>query len=358
MQPAERLASIQAMRGIAALAVVILHAAESIDRQSFILEPLGSGTSIGGIATLGAVGVDLFFVISGFVMALSAERLSGARDAGRFLLLRAVRVAPLFWLLSLPMAAWWLSRGAAGLTLNALNTFTFLPLHTGDYAFPLHGVGWTLAFEFLFYGLVAALICASGARRLPLLVLLLVALPLLPLRDSEWALARWLANPILLEFAFGVVAFMLWRAGADRRYRRPTALAAACAIGVLALQYVDGNPAILTPNGVTHQNLGGLRALIAGLPCLALFLWALSRRPNGPMLALGNASYSLYLVHPPVMIATGLVLPRWTPGDAAFFLLLAMSVMAALAVHRWIERPMTARLRAFVEAPRTLVTPA
>lgn len=356
MQSAERLPSIQAMRGVAALAVVVLHAGESIDRQSFILAPLASKTSLGGVGGLGAVGVDLFFVISGFVMALSAERLGGPRDAGRFLLLRLVRVAPLFWLLTLPMAAWWLWRGAVNLPPNLLNTFTFVPLHVGPYAYPFHGVGWTLSFEFLFYGLVAVLICAPAARRLPALMLALVALPLLPMHDSDWALARWLTNPILLEFAFGIAAFMLWRSRATERYRHAIILAAACGVTVLALQYLAGQAAVLTPGGVTHQNLGGNRALVAGLPCLALFLWALPMRPFAPLLALGDASYSLYLVHPPTMIAAGLLLPRSTPGDVALILLIALSIAAALAVHHWIERPMTARLRALAVTPRSAPT--
>lgn len=349
----ERLASIQAMRGVAALAVVVLHAAEAIDRQGFILTPLGSKTSIGNAATVGAAGVDLFFVISGFVMAWSTHRLRGRRDAAHFLLLRLIRVAPLFWILSVPMAAWWLWRGVGDLTPNLLNTFTFVPLHLGPYAFPAHGVGWTLSFEFLFYGLVAALICTAGRQRMPALAMLLFALPLLPLHDHAWALARWLTNPILAEFGMGVVAFMLWRSDALERYRRPIALAAVCAIGVLVLQNVAGARAVMTPNGVVSGNLGLQRALVGGLPCLALFLWALPKRPLAPLLRLGDASYSLYLIHPLVMIAAGLVLPRSTPGDVAFAGLVAASIVAALAVYRWVERPMTDRLRALASAART-----
>ena len=113
--------SVQAMRGVAALAVVVLHAREAIDRQGFIDHPLGSETSIGELASLGAVGVDLFFVISGFVMALSASKLDGWAGTRRFLRGRVVRIVPLFWLLSLPMVAWWVAKGAPLMSLNALN---------------------------------------------------------------------------------------------------------------------------------------------------------------------------------------------------------------------------------------------
>lgn len=347
----DRIESVQAMRGVAALAVVILHAREAIDRQGFIDHPLGSKTSIGELANLGAVGVDLFFVISGFVMALTASRFDGWTGAQHFLRGRVVRIVPLFWLLSLPMVAWWAAKGAPLLSLNALNSLTFVPLHVGPYAFPFHGVGWTLSFEFAFYGLVAVTIAAPRHLRLHLLVSMLVTLPLLPLQAQPWALGRWLTNPMLLEFGFGVVAFMLWDKGQLDRHRPAIALGALCAVAVLALQHVAAPAAMLTPNGVTHLGLGGLRTLMVGLPCLLLFLWALPFRSPRWLVGLGEASYSLYLVHPPVMVAAGLVLPHSTPVDAAFWLLVAGSVGASLVVYRWIERPMYEALHAPKFAP-------
>ena len=343
------------MRGVAALAVVVLHAREAIDRQGFIDHPLGSGTSIGEFANLGAVGVDLFFVISGFVMALTASKLDGWAGARRFLRGRVARIVPLFWLLSLPMVAWWAAKGAPLLSLNALNSLTFVPLHVGPYAFPFHGVGWTLSFEFAFYGLVAVTIAAPRDLRVHLLLAMLVTLPLLPLQAQPWTLGRWLTNPMLLEFGFGVVAFMLWERGRLDRHRRAAAVGAVCAVAVLAVQHVAAPAAMLTPNGVTHQGLGGLRTLLVGLPCLLLFLWALPFRASRWLVELGEASYSLYLVHPPVMVAAGYVLPRSTPGDAAFALLVAASVGAALLIYRCIERPMDDALREPKDAPSSVM---
>ena len=226
-----------------------------------------------------------------------------------------------------------------------------MPLHVGAYAFPFHGVGWTLSFEFVFYGLVAVTIAAPRDLRLHLLLTMLVTLPLLPLQAQPWALGRWLTNPMLLEFGFGVAAFMLWDRGQLDRHRRAAAVGAACAVAVLAVQHVTAPAAMLTPNGVTHQGLGGLRTLLVGLPCLLLFLWALPFRAPRRLVELGEASYSLYLVHPPVMVAAGYLLPRSTPGDAAFALLVAASVGASLLVYRWVERPMYDALRAPKSAP-------
>ena len=99
-----RLESVQILRGIAAMLVVFNHAgllALSIKSQfgpSWLVPSKAA-------AEMGAIGVDLFFVISGFVMALSARRFIGPWGASTFLALRFVRIAPLYYLASLVMLA-------------------------------------------------------------------------------------------------------------------------------------------------------------------------------------------------------------------------------------------------------------
>src|SRR5690606_39022954 len=99
------------------------------------------------VARMGAIGVDLFFIISGFVMALSARRFVGPRGAGTFLLLRFVRIAPLFHLASLLMLVNVLRSGIPVEPSSALNSITFIPIFDAEtYSWPLHYLGWTLAF--------------------------------------------------------------------------------------------------------------------------------------------------------------------------------------------------------------------
>lgn len=101
----DRLDSVQILRGVAAMAVVFNHAAiwlvhdPSIDMPRSLLAPIPAFAEFGGF------GVDLFFVISGFVMTLGAGRFAGRRGALMFLAQRFVRVAPLFYLFSLVMLA-------------------------------------------------------------------------------------------------------------------------------------------------------------------------------------------------------------------------------------------------------------
>lgn len=336
----DRLASVQAMRGIAATLVVMAHA-----------HPFGLTAPIGQVAGLGGAGVDLFFIISGFVMALSTERLHGPRDAAHFLLLRVIRIAPLFWLISIPAAALALQGEVYGPALAALNTLTFVPLHTGPYVFPFLNPGWTLGFEFLFYGMVAVLVCSSSPRRLPTLAAALLALPLLPFQDHPWALARWLCSPILAEFAFGIIAFLLWRAGQVARFRPAvTALALASAAALVVLNG-DFPFLVLHPSGLFYHQLGAYRVFLIGLPCFALFLWLLPRAAPRFLRAIGDFSYSLYLVHTLVMVGAELILPRSMNPELAFVLRIGAALAAGWATYHWIEEPMTARLRAWVKRP-------
>ena len=99
---------------------------------------------------MGAIGVDLFFVISGFVMALTAARFTGAHGAGTFLALRFVRIAPLYYLACLAMLVLVFNPGAQLGRETLLNSITFIPVFDdGRYSWPVHYLGWTLAFEFV-----------------------------------------------------------------------------------------------------------------------------------------------------------------------------------------------------------------
>ena len=104
-----------------------------------------------------ASGVDLFFVISGFIMVYSSEDLFGARGAWRtFLTRRLVRIVPLYWLttaITIPLMS---------LTVDwqsLLGSYFFIPYRAPSNAIvPLHGVGWTLNLEMFFYVIFAAAI--------------------------------------------------------------------------------------------------------------------------------------------------------------------------------------------------------
>jgi exopolysaccharide production protein ExoZ len=141
-----RLNSIQVMRGVAALLVVFAHAVDLVQSQPQLGDSKLAG--IGHLANFGAIGVDLFFIISGFVMALSVARLSGGQAARRFLRLRWIRVTPpyliacgllicLHAVVAVPGVVPWRA---------VVNAAVFVPVFDRiGYTSPVLEVGWTLS---------------------------------------------------------------------------------------------------------------------------------------------------------------------------------------------------------------------
>ena len=340
-----KLLHIQVLRALAALSVAMLHAqfdagaiAERLGREFRAIE-----------AFPWLAGVDVFFVISGFIMVYASRGLFGAAHGRRtFLAHRVARVVPLYWAVTTLYLAVAL---ALPTLLNRhyfapefiVASYLFIPMERPDGMIqPLYGLGWTLNYEMYFYALFAV---ALGWRRtiaLPLLVagfLVLVAAGRLV--SVPEPLAFW-TDPIILEFAFGIVLGMLHENGV--RVGRAAALAlAAASVALFVLDFgrLDG-PLVLP------------RVLAYGVPA-ALLVAAAALRPSREggegvftrvAVAVGDASYALYLLHPFViragreaMLASGLAATVGPWGFVAFALVLAS--VAAVLVHRVFERPLT-----------------
>jgi exopolysaccharide production protein ExoZ len=354
------LVEIQILRALAALMVVWHHARHEA--------ALLAGRGAGPVPDPGTLlpwwgGVDLFFVISGFVIVHAAGRQSGQPGGwARFLAHRIVRVVPLYWLVSLAVLILVLARpdllGDAAMLVGEPGTivagFLFWPAARPDGTVqPLYGLGWTLNYEAFFYGLFAA---GLGLGRRGAVAWLVIALALLvaagrSIPDLPLPVRFW-ANPIVLEFAAGAGLALAY--GAGLRPGRPVRIGLAILGGlglVLAARLVGG-----------LDEVGGFqRPLLVGLPATLLVASALgperdatqvARRPAGlrGLVRLGDASYALYLTHPFALrlareglLRLGLA-PALFPWGAMLLMLLA-SVAVALPVHRYVERPLTRRLR-------------
>lgn len=331
---------VQCLRAVAALLVLLAHIK--------FVGNFGPNPLIASAA--GACGVDVFFVISGFVIAISAERLH--YDARRFYLTRLCRIVPFYWLMSLLVLV--PDSLVFGFQPNArLNTLLFLPLldqHT------FHGVvlsfGWTMSFEFWFYTLVALLLLGLKQRALPAIAPLMLLLSLLVafFYTGAWFLPHFLCHPFLLEFSAGVVLYQL-RQGLGQR----TAWAAA--VGVLLFGWATW----------VHQDYGAgqrfelqwlyfRRDLVWGAFGLALVTLAVSlenlqavRWPRW-LVFLGDCSYSLYLIQEFALMA-GIKASRMTefgrPLSGAVVYVLCTLAGGAL-LSRWVEMPLTRRVRQWV----------
>ncbi len=320
---------IQALRGAAALLVVVFHAIEAFGRVRHIAWPNG------------AAGVDIFFVISGLVMTLSARRLGGGGQAWRrFALSRLRRIVPLYWLVSSAKIAT-VSVAPALALRTKLSVFyiaaslLFLPLHDASGAFkPLLPVGWTLTFEMLFYVLFAAGLKLRMSS--PLWVIVpLVILVLLP--HDPASVAGELCNPIVLEFAFGVAI-----GEALERGRGLSGLWAAPLLGVASAMI------LLDPIGGPGGRVVALGVPAAVIVAATVGLEArIGRLVPRVMRRLGDASYAIYLSHGFAIPVLALALPhaaRAGGGPVLFggwiVAVVLTSSMLGYAVHVGIEKPL------------------
>jgi peptidoglycan/LPS O-acetylase OafA/YrhL len=325
--------TIQALRGIAALLVVAYHA---FDMWAVRVEP-AAGVSWAN----GAAGVDIFFVISGFVMVVSSRRTASQPGAGwTFIEHRMVRVVPLYWLLTTAklILVFFLADLAlrSSLDLNYIvRSYLFLPVvDSAGHFRPLLPVGWTLTYEFLFYLLFALAL----ALRIDVLRVLAPGLGLFVvlalLKTNSWPAWTILFNTIIVEFIFGVLLAKLMLRG----WQLPAWSAACLAVSGFAL-------IVAVPVGSEN-----LRALTWGLPALAVVAGAvfLERRvakmiPRW-LLAQGDASYSIYLTHGFVVAVLGVVFAFFqSSGLQAETVAVAACLIASTAVgtvvYQRVERP-------------------
>jgi exopolysaccharide production protein ExoZ len=333
---------IQVLRGIAASMVVFVH----LDVQ---LKRLGYGTLD---APWLASGVDIFFVISGFIMWVSVAR-RPATSAGEFMRNRLIRIVPIYWIVSagvlaMTFAAPQLLHSTIFSAPHALASFLFLPARhpvTGEF-WPLLVPGWTLNYEMLFYLLFAAAIAGADGvprRRLAIISTLITAVVLLGVAlEDRIDVMHFYANPILFEFLAGILIGIVY---IQRRIRQSWAWLMPFAAGFFLLwsaqQMETFAPAF---------SLVGASIIVAG----ALFSPSFSIRG---LRVLGDASYSLYLTHVVTLAAIGQI---WAAGlqnlGAPLFVTsaLASCIVVALLCYRVLERPITAALKLWLRSAKRL----
>ena len=293
-----QIASIQSLRAFAALIVVIGHA----QTEALVAAAKqGSGFAPLSLLPWGA-GVDLFFVISGFIMVVASGRLFATPGgAGTFATRRLKRIVPLYWLFTTlyVLIQFATHKPVDGGSLAA--SYLFWPHDTyGDGVLrPIFALGWTLNYEMFFYALFSLAVLLPCRRAVALVASLLVVGVavgrVVPLPTGP--LAFW-TQPIVLEFALGMGLGLAWREGVRLGGGPRVVLALA---GLLCLGYDTMGSSHQASTWITPTDLWRLAGW--GLPAAALLASAaLARKPATSGLlgtvALGDASYALYLVHP------------------------------------------------------------
>jgi peptidoglycan/LPS O-acetylase OafA/YrhL len=347
----KKLYSVQYLRAIAALLVIHCHAMDlqhmlrlgAVHEHFFYLE------------NFGAIGVDIFFVISGFIISFISRSDTGGAAAKEFIKRRWIRVVPVYYIASsiffclMLMAPHilWDKR-------EIIKTITLLPLldYGASIWTPVITIGWTLGFEFFFYLLYAVLIALSVVKKDLWLVVTVTALFLLgwffPIKNIQW---EFFTSPMILEFAMGVLIAMVYKS----QRKIPVALSwllvaagIASFVALIIFGYGEVSKAGLILDGFFVEK----RILIWGAPSAMLvagLVWLEKAKPymvreHKWMLFLGDASYSIYLVHPICYIIVGAIFKRLqqlhiVQGDVFILMCMALSILAASLFHLYIEKP-------------------
>ncbi|BCF88813.1 MULTISPECIES: acyltransferase family protein [Paraburkholderia] len=327
-----KLQSLTVLRGVAAVTVIFYH----------IMAPTGH--------TLGEFGVDIFFVLSGFVIALVLD--SPRLTAQRFLSDRIARIVPLYWVLTFVVLAGTLiapslfNSTTADLG-NLLKSLFFIPYRKeSGLIFPMLFVGWTLNYEMMFY--VVAAISLALTRRHRLLfasALIFVIFCAASASGSRDAFAEFYSYQRVFEFPLGFVVYRLWKRGVRIR--------PALAVGIAIAAYVW--MAYVNWNELSRAHL-----LYFGVPAFLLVVSSLSLESkigSGPLtkgaLFIGDASYAIYLSHPYCVEAVRKLLTidgfdATSPVGVAVIIVIATAVGAAL--YWFVDRPLHSRARRLLQS--------
>jgi exopolysaccharide production protein ExoZ len=313
--------NIQVLRALAAITVVMCHAGQTSAVYT------SAPSHLAELSKLLVFGVDLFFVISGFVIYFTTTK--SDLSAGEFAKRRLQRILPLYWLLTIAFFVCLLL--IPGLKSAALNDWpkffaSLAFLSFTNWGMPVIYPGWTLEYEMLFYALTAAALLVSRRNPWALVAVLLCAA----------SLAKPWLGPVSPALAF-VTSSM------------PLSFLAGILVGQLALRGKVGATEVIAfavAIVVTLIDDPMQRAIYAGLPsALVVYLAVRSGSSNAHpwLMKLGDASYAIYLLHVFLIAIVGKLSRAASSAFDADMLAVLMTVapvLAGLALHQWVELPM------------------
>jgi exopolysaccharide production protein ExoZ len=340
--PSPRLDRIEVARGIAALLIVLYHA------TAIVQTPAYHGTvPWGGFFSRCGFGVDFFFVLSGFIIFHIHRRDIGKPEqAPAYVAKRLVRIYPPYWAaLAFVVPIYFLRPGfGSGTETEPLRLFTSLLLLPHPEA-PILPVAWSLRHEMLFYAVFGLLvwrrpigIAAFVAWQAFVLVLALTG-------EHRHYLLQWLGDLRNFDFVLGI-ACALWVARTPPGPgNRTAALIAGGAGGALILGVVLGEfrHLVSLPYNLILLSFGIASAgILYGLAHLDL---TATRRPPAFARLIGEASYSIYLIHYALLSAfakagRALGLNQAVSAETLFLILAVAATAGGIAFHRGLERPL------------------
>lgn len=241
----------------------------------------------------GAQGVDIFFVISGFLMAHIME--SKKYNGIDFFLSRYLRIAPAYYLVTLVNLVF----GFAFLPTveHVFYSFIFLSRFWPNGLEPILTVGWTLEYEFIFYALCALSLLLFKDSKIKYVFIVLSLSAITIFKDLMRHPNNF--NGLFIEFIFGIFIYFILNKFRFNFQRSCTFLLGAVLSSFIALYFIQ--------SFFVYNNLVPFRFFWYGVPSVVLVFAVLSIdkyfhvKKISPLVFLGDSSYSIYLVHPIVI---------------------------------------------------------
>ncbi|SUX91575.1 Acyltransferase family [Citrobacter koseri] len=350
------LKGLQYLRGIAAVMVVLLHARISVNHYLVAISERQLLFPENHWAAFGRFGVDIFFVISGFVISITLFKLNmdSMSDIRKFIRKRIIRVAPLFWvcLITYIITMYFTNPRAS---FDALKIFTgaVFQFYSDARGNPstYYGVSWTLNYEMLFYmsvGMFVIIFRKYWAASVSVLFLCTSYLFYVYGKDMN-VVQKFVFNPITLEFILGVLVAHIY----NRNVRiNPFIGVPLIVVCFLYIYYIP-------VRGLSDWYIG--RTINAAIPAAIIVMCIVNLEfknfiANKILMAVGDSSYSLYLVHSIIFIWLNYIFVsleiKASSGVevyAYFLFIVMMSILLSVIINIKIEKPMLKALNGYVD---------
>lgn len=358
-----KIESIQFLRALAVALVVYTHIMDS---------PLSNNSVQKNYMFLenwGAIGLDLFYIISGFIMTIVTPSYIQSGNWKDFITKRIVRVIPLYWVLSMLSFSLSTIKGTAPHAEKIWKTILFLPVSGSEFIFPVIPVGWSLSLEVYFYILIAILIKTAGKNIFHYLVGILLLLALAGnFSNPQNHVLKFLFSPLLTEFAFGIMAGLIFKqitaenTPASLKTKICAILLTTGGFALMACSIFTDCLAISEAALVSENSrLAFLRVLVWGVPCMffltgfvlleQLFNFKIPRLFS----KLGDSSYSCYLIHTLLLIPLSMKLFSYSGinnSDLFIILTLIFTLGGSLVFYNFFERKLNNILSKAFQAKR------
>lgn len=325
-----RYTGLQVVRGLASIAVAIYHAEYVTGLHLF------NGTGPWPILHVFRAGVEVFFVLSGFVIfSAHAKDLGQPDQVPRYLRKRLVRIYPIYWIAVLGLIIGQVATRSLDGSLNdaagIVQNISLIPLG-GSYTLT---VSWTLGHEMLFY---LVFLSVFTSRALFVGTLSIWALAIIFSAPPTGNFVAFMLSPFNLLFLMGVSAAAIFRSYGSHRFGG--LIVALGMLGLLAAAIADARSL-----GNVRENFTLYYGLSAAALIYGLTVWEAQSSLNfgRTMPFLGDASYSIYLVHAPAMTFAALVLGKvglLGSGPVLFVVLLLFGMVAGVVFYLVFEKPL------------------